>query len=168
MEAALKALLWIAGSGVAVLAAFFLLQERLLYLPQRASVEELMAAAPAALRAWPSAFGGTARLALIAVGGIVVLIPFTAWEALAWLPTRWSWQAVGLVLAAALLPGAAAYGAYAYMQRVLGAARVGVVLYLGPLYSALIGWLVLGERIEPFHGVGALLLLPGIWLSTRR
>lgn len=120
------------------------------------------------LRAWPSAFGGTARLALIAAGGIVVLIPFTAWEALAWLPTRWSWQAVGLVLAAALLPGAAAYGAYAYMQRVLGAARVGVVLYLGPLYSALIGWLVLGERIEPFHGVGALLLLPGIWLSTRR
>lgn len=120
------------------------------------------------LRAWPSAFGGTARLALIACGGIVVLIPFTVWEALAWLPTRLSWSAVALVLAAALLPGAAAYGAYAHMQRVLGAARVGVVLYLGPVYSALIGWLVLGERIEAYHGVGALLVLPGIWLSTRR
>jgi drug/metabolite transporter (DMT)-like permease len=120
------------------------------------------------LRAWPSAFGGTARLTLIAAGGIVVLIPFTVWEALAWLPTQFSWRAVGLALAAALLPGAAAYGAYGYMQRVLGAARVGVVLYLGPVYSALIGWLVLGERIEWFHGVGALLVLPGIWLSTRR
>lgn len=120
------------------------------------------------LRAWPSAFGATARLALIACGGIAVLVPFTIWEALAWIPTRPSWAALGLVLAAALLPGAAAYGAYGYMQRVLGAARVGVVLYLGPLYSALIGWLVLDERIEAFHGVGALLLLPGIWLSTRR
>ncbi|NRF67061.1 DMT family transporter [Aquincola sp. S2] len=120
------------------------------------------------LRAWPSAFGATARLALIAAGGLVVLLPFTLWEALAWLPTRPSWQAAGLVLAAALLPGAAAYGAYAHMQRVLGAARVGVVLYLGPLYSALIGWSVLDERIEPFHGLGALLILPGIWLSTRR
>ena len=56
----------------------------------------------------------------------------------------------------------------AFMQRVLGAARVGVVLYLAPLYSAAIGWAVLGERIEWFHAVGALLILPGIWLSTQR
>ncbi|WP_395699587.1 DMT family transporter [Aquabacterium sp.] len=120
------------------------------------------------LRAWPSAFGATARLALIACGGIVVLLPFTVLEAVLWLPTAWSWQALGLVLAAALLPGAAAYAAYSVMQRVLGAARVGLVLYLGPLYSALIGWLVLGEPIEAFHGIGALLILPGIWLATRR
>lgn len=120
------------------------------------------------LRAWPSAYGPTARLTLTACGGIVVLVPFTAWEALAWLPTAWSWRAAGLVLLAALLPGAAAYAAYSVMQRVLGAARVGVVLYLGPLYSAAIGWAVLGERIELYHGIGALMILPGIWLSTRR
>ena len=120
------------------------------------------------LRAWPSAFGALARLTLIACGGVLVLIPFTLWEAVYWLPSTLSWQSAGLVLAAALLPGAAAYGAYSFMQRVLGAARVGVALYLGPLYSAAIGWAVLGERIEPFHAVGALLILPGIWLSTRR
>jgi drug/metabolite transporter (DMT)-like permease len=120
------------------------------------------------LRAWPSAFGAVARLTLIACGGIVVLIPFTLWEAWAWLPTEPSWRAAGLVLAAALLPGAGAYWAYSTMQRVLGAARVGVVLYLGPIYSAAVGWAVLGERIEPFHAVGAALILPGIWLSTRR
>ena len=50
----------------------------------------------------------------------------------------------------------------------VGAARVAMVLYLGPLYSAAIGWAVLGERIEWFHAVGALLILPGIWLSTQR
>jgi drug/metabolite transporter (DMT)-like permease len=54
------------------------------------------------------------------------------------------------------------------MQRVLGAARVGLVLYLGPLYAALIGWMVLGESIEAFHLVGAALILPGIWLAARR
>ncbi len=43
-----------------------------------------------------------------------------------------------------------------------------MVLYLGPLYSAAIASAVLGERIEWFHGIGALLILPGIWLSTRR
>jgi drug/metabolite transporter (DMT)-like permease len=120
------------------------------------------------LRAWPSAFGSLARLTLIACGGVLVLIPFTVWEALFWLPSTLSWQSAGLVLAAAALPGAAAYGAYSYMQRVLGAARVAAVLYLGPLYSAAVGWAVLGERIQMFHAVGALLILPGIWLSTRR
>jgi len=120
------------------------------------------------LRAWPSAFGALARLTLIACGGVLVLIPFTVLEALYWLPSTLSWKSAGLVLAAAVLPGAAAYGAYSFMQRVLGAARVAVVLYLGPLYSAAIGWAVLGERIEWFHAVGALLILPGIWLSTRR
>ena len=120
------------------------------------------------LRAWPSAFGSLARLTLIACAGIVVLIPFSIAEALLWLPSELSWKSAGLVLAAALLPGAGAYGAYSIMQRVLGAARVGVVLYLGPLYSAAIAWAVLGERVEVFHAVGALLILPGIWLSTRR
>ena len=120
------------------------------------------------LRAWPSAFGPVARLTLTAIGGIVVLIPFTIWEALAWWPTELSGRSLALVLAAALIPGAGAYGAYSIMQRTLGAARVGVVLYLGPLYSAVIGWWVLGEAIEGFHAVGALLILPGIWLSTRR
>ncbi|HEX6363655.1 MAG TPA: DMT family transporter [Albitalea sp.] len=120
------------------------------------------------LRAWPSAFGAVARLTLIACGGIVVLVPFAAWEALAWLPSTLSRRSVGLVLAAALIPGAGAYAAYSFMQRTLGAARVGMVLYLAPLYSAVVGWLVLGERIQPFHAVGAALILPGIWLSTRR
>ncbi len=120
------------------------------------------------LRAWPSAFGALARLTLIAGGGVIVLLPFTLWEALYWLPSTLSWRSAGLVLAAALLPGAAAYAAYSFMQRVLGAARVGMVLYLGPIYSAGIAWLVLGEHIEPFHFVGALSILAGIWLSTRR
>ncbi len=120
------------------------------------------------LRAWPSAFGSLARLTLIATGGVLVLIPFTVIEAIYWWPSTLSWQSVGLVLAAALLPGAAAYGAYSFMQRVLGAARVATVLYLGPLYAAVTAWLVLGEPITAVHFVGAALILPGIWLSTTR
>jgi drug/metabolite transporter (DMT)-like permease len=119
------------------------------------------------LRAWRSRFEPLARLTLIAVAGIVVLLPFTVWEAIAWWPTEWSWRSLALVVAAALLPGAGAYAAYSIMQRELGAARVGVVMYLGPLYSAVLAWAVLGERIEGFHLVGACLILPGIYLSTR-
>jgi drug/metabolite transporter (DMT)-like permease len=120
------------------------------------------------LRAWPSAFGALARLTLIAAAGILVLLPFTVIEAVAWWPSEWSWRSLALIVAAALLPGAAAYGAYSIMQRELGAARVGVVMYLGPLYSAVLAWLVLGEPIEGFHLVGGALILPGIYLSTAK
>ncbi|HET9976015.1 MAG TPA: DMT family transporter [Burkholderiaceae bacterium] len=120
------------------------------------------------LRAWPSAFGALARLTLIAVGGVIVLLPFTVVEALYWWGSTLSWKSAGLVLASALLPGAAAYGAYSFMQRVLGSARAGMVLYLGPIYAAAAAWLFLGEHIEAHHLVGAALILPGIWLSTRR
>jgi drug/metabolite transporter (DMT)-like permease len=120
------------------------------------------------LRHWTSKFSPVARLTLIACGGIAVLIPFTLWEAVFWLPIQASWAAAGLIVAAALIPGAGAYAAYSTMQRVLGAARVSAVLYLAPVYSAAIAWLVLGERVQWFHGVGALLILPGIWLSSRR
>jgi drug/metabolite transporter (DMT)-like permease len=119
------------------------------------------------LRAWPSPFGAVARTTLIALGGVLVLIPFTILEAVLWLPTQFSWQAVGLVVATALFPGAGAYAAFVFMQRVLGAARVSTVLYLGPLYSAVVAYLALGEQIHAFHGVGALLILPGIWLTSR-
>jgi drug/metabolite transporter (DMT)-like permease len=119
------------------------------------------------LRAWRSRFGPLARLTLIAWAGVVVLLPFTVWEALAWWPSELSWRSLALIVAAALLPGAGAYAAYSIMQRELGAARVGVVMYLGPLYSAVLAWAVLGERIEGFHLVGGCLILPGIYLSTR-
>jgi drug/metabolite transporter (DMT)-like permease len=120
------------------------------------------------LRAWPSAFGPLARLTLIACGGVIVLLPFTVIEAVWWWPSTLSWKSAALVLASALIPGAAAYGAYSHMQRVLGAARVGLVLYLGPLYAAVAAWLVLGESIERFHFAGAVLVLAGIGLATRR
>jgi drug/metabolite transporter (DMT)-like permease len=120
------------------------------------------------LKAWPSAFGALARLTLIACGGVLVLAPLALAEALWWWPSTLSWTSAALALAAALLPGAAAYAAYSFMQRVLGAARVGVVLYLSPLYAAVIARFALGEPIEAFHLVGAAMILPGIWLSTRR
>ena len=119
------------------------------------------------LKAWPSPFGPAARLTLIMAGGLVVLAPLTLVEALLFMPTQVSWTSFGYVLAVALFPGLGAYLAYSFMQRELGAARVGVVLYLGPIYAAATAWLVLGEPVRDFHWVGAALILPGIYLSTR-
>jgi drug/metabolite transporter (DMT)-like permease len=72
-----------------------------------------------------------------------------------------------LVLAAAVVPGAAAYLAYATLQKTLGAARTGLTLYMGPLYAAVAAYVVLGESIEGYHAMGAAIILPGIYLASR-
>ena len=120
------------------------------------------------LRRWPSPLGDGARLGVISLAGVAVLLPFAAWEAAVSPVPAFSRAGFELALAAALLPGFAAYLAYSVMLRELGAARVSVVLYLGPLYAAVMAWLVLGEPVHGYHAVGMALVLPGIYLVNRR
>jgi drug/metabolite transporter (DMT)-like permease len=119
------------------------------------------------LKVWRSALGNIACLALSCWAGVLILGPLALVEAFAFQPTEVSWQTLGYMLVVALLPGVAAYLSYAFVQRELGAARAGVVLYLGPLYTAFLAWAVLGEAVHGFHFVGAALILPGIFLATR-
>jgi drug/metabolite transporter (DMT)-like permease len=121
------------------------------------------------MKKWPSDFSPMARLVLTALGGCIVLLPFTVIEAYSGLPltqTLWSWKSLALIAASGLLPGALAYWAYSAAQKALGAARTAMALYMGPLYGALLGWAVLGERIMGFHAVGAALILPGLYLAS--
>ncbi len=116
---------------------------------------------------WPSPLGSTARLAAICVGGVAVLLPFAVWELGRPRPDPWTWHALWLVVAAALLPGLAAYWIYGWAQKILGASRVAVMLYLSPLYAAVAAWGLLGEALGWHHAVGAALILPGVFLVTR-
>ena len=123
------------------------------------------------LRRWPSVLSPLARLALVIAGGLVVMAPFTLavpGHHNALNATALSLQALGLVVAAALVPGVVSYGAYSFLQRELGAGRTAVLLYLAPVYGGLGAWLALGEQPGWHHLMGALLILPGIWLANRR
>lgn len=139
-----------AGDGWAVLAAFSWVAYSVL------------------LKRWPSALGPAERLSAIVAGGLVVLLPFTLAEGLAGAWPPFGWKAVGLMAVAAVLPGALSYTAHSYLQRELGASRTALMLYLSPVYSALLAWGLLGERPAWYHAAGALLILPSIALATRR
>jgi drug/metabolite transporter (DMT)-like permease len=117
---------------------------------------------------WPSTLGSTARLAAICMGGVVLLVPCAAWEWLQPTTPAFGWAAVGMVVTAAVAPGLVAYWIYGWAQKVLGASRVAVTLYLGPLYAALVAYAVLGEPMGWHHVAGAALILPGVyWVSKR-
>lgn len=115
---------------------------------------------------WPSHLSSTARLAAICIGGVAMLLPFALWEAGQPHLTVWGLQSLWLVLIAAVMPGLGAYWIYGWAQKMLGASRVAVTLYLGPLYAALAGWAVLGELPGWHHLAGAAFILPGVFLVT--
>ena len=117
---------------------------------------------------WVSPLGATARLAAICMGGALVLLPFAVWEWQQADTPAWSAKAVWLVMVAGLVPGIGAYWAYGFCQKVLGASRVATSLYLSPLYGGMAAWLVLSESMGWHHAVGAALILPGIYLASRK
>ena len=123
------------------------------------------------LKKWQTQLSQLARLVLIIAGGVLILLPLAALEAWSGLPltqTTWSAQTLLIMAAAGILPGAGAYLAFSTLQKHLGAARAGLTLYLGPLYAAVAGWAVLGEPFELYHMMGAAVILPGIYLASRK
>jgi drug/metabolite transporter (DMT)-like permease len=120
------------------------------------------------LKRWPSRLGPAERLVVIIAGGLVVLLPFTALE-WALMPRHpLTGQAIGLIVLAAVLPGVLSYSAFSFMQRELGASRTALMLYLAPVYGAAGAWWMLGEVPGWHHAIGGALILPSIWLATRK
>jgi len=146
---ALETVRWVAGDGwilaaMVSWAAYALLQKK-----------------------WPSPLGATARLALICAGGVAMLLPFAVVEFFSPETPVWTSRASLLVITAALVPGIGAYWLYGWSQKVIGASRVAVTLYLTPLYAAVAAWGTLGEPLGWHHLMGAALIFPGVYLVTR-
>ena len=132
--------LWILAAAVAW-AAYALLQKR-----------------------WVSPFSATAQLAAICMGGVAVLLPFAIWELGQAGSPALGQDALIMIVVVALFPGVGAYWIYGWTQKMLGASRVAMTLYLGPLYTAVIAWWLLAEPLGLHHLVGGTLILSGVAL----
>lgn len=119
------------------------------------------------LKRWSSAFDATERLTAAIGAGALILLPITIVEAAIVGPPVLDWRTIAVWLVLAIVPGVAAYGAFSFTLRELGAGRTAIYMYLGPLYTAGLAWLALAERPSWYHVAGAALILPGIFLATR-
>lgn len=120
------------------------------------------------LRHRPSEMGLSTRFAAIAIAGILVLAPFTVWEAAQGHTPVWGWELLGWVALLAVVASFGAYQLHAFVQKTLGAGRTSLLMYLIPVYNAGLAWLLLDERPETYHWIGAALVLPGLMLATAR
>lgn len=120
------------------------------------------------LRHRPADMPAFARFAGICAGGVVTMLPFYGLEMAMGQVAPLTERTVATLVFLALLPGLASYLVYGRLVGVFGPDRAGMTLYLVPLYNAVLAALFLGEQPQPYHLAGAALVLPGIWLATRR
>lgn len=67
----------------------------------------------------------------------------------------------------ALLASLLAYLLWNHGLKVLGAARASLFSYLMPLFAAVFGWLLLGERLAFYHWLGGGMIFLGLLLASR-
>ena len=120
-----------------------------------------------ALRWRPAGLHVMSFLLVIAVIGDLCVLPFWIGElALGHVP-RWSWQFLAAMLAVALFSSVLAYLFWNRGVAEVGANVAGLFVHLMPVFGVMLAWLFLGERMEAFHAAGIVLILAGIWITSR-
>jgi drug/metabolite transporter (DMT)-like permease len=120
------------------------------------------------LRWRPAGLSLLSFLLVIAVIGDLAILPLYVAETLFVRPMVWTPRAFAAIAAVALFSSVLAYIFWNRGVEAVGANVAGLFVHLMPVFGVVLAWLLLGERLEPFHVVGIVLILTGIWLTSRR
>ncbi len=107
------------------------------------------------------------RFVAIASCGVLCMLPFLIWEAQSE-PTTLNARTLGIMAFLAVVASCFAYLSYTYIQKSLGSARTGLLMYLIPVYNSGLAVALLGEELAAFHLAGGGLVLLGLLLSSWR
>jgi drug/metabolite transporter (DMT)-like permease len=99
--------------------------------------------------------------------GLLMLAPFYAWEL--WQGARFepSLSNLAAIGYTALFASVLGYQLWNIGLRELGAARTAMSNYLMPVFTAILGWVLLGESLQTYHWVGGALIVSGLLLAGR-
>jgi drug/metabolite transporter (DMT)-like permease len=103
-------------------------------------------------------------LVVLLAAAAIIALPFYAWEMLH--DERSALKTVGLLgLAYVAIPGGALmYYLFNWSVEKLGTSKAGMLLYLQPIFIAVLAYIFLGERLYLYHVIGAGFILAGVLL----
>jgi len=116
---------------------------------------------------WKSKFDLLTRFGLMAIAGVICLLPMYYIEETFFYTTSFNKDFVFWTVIAAIFPGIIAFLMYSKLQKFVGASITGLVVYLMPIYSALYGYFLFNEKLQSFHWFGGLFVLTGIILANK-
>jgi drug/metabolite transporter (DMT)-like permease len=117
------------------------------------------------LRRFPVPVAPFTLLTCHIVLGVVVALPFFLWERSTGLVLDMSPHNLGVVAYTVVFASLAAYYFWIGGVAAVGAATAGQFTYLIPLFTAILGVLLLGEEFRWFHALGGGLIFGGIALA---
>lgn len=109
-----------------------------------------------------------ARISLFAAAGAFCSLPLAIREMWTMPAQVFNTKVLAASLFAGLVPGLIAYAGFAWLGGKFGSVRTSLVLYVGPVASALLSWAILGEPPTAILFLGGLLILGGVWASLRK
>lgn len=106
-------------------------------------------------------------LTVITAIGLVVLLPFWAWEWLSGNTAQWHTASLLGVAYVGVFPGFLGYVFYNAGVASVGPARGSLFIHLMPVFATALATVFLGETPRPYHALGIALVLGGVMLVTR-
>jgi drug/metabolite transporter (DMT)-like permease len=100
--------------------------------------------------------------------GVPLILPFYLYELAQGAHFELSADNLAAIGYTAVFASLVAYLAWNHAVRVIGAAKAALSNYLMPVFTAVLGWLLLGEGLQGYHWLGALLIFAGLLLGTQR
>jgi drug/metabolite transporter (DMT)-like permease len=118
------------------------------------------------LKRRPPELGGVEFLFVIALGGMILLAPFTWLEALR-SPLHWPGPAAAAgVIYVALFASVGAFICWNRGVAIVGANTAGFTLHLLPAFGSILAMIFIGERFHLFHAAGIVTILVGVIVAT--
>lgn len=122
------------------------------------------------LRRWASYLLPIPPLALLGVLmllGVPLILPFYLYELAQGAHFNLTAENLAAISYTAIFASLLAYLAWNHAIRILGAAKAALSNYLMPVFTAILGWLLLGEGLQNYHWLGAALIFAGLLLGTQ-
>lgn len=118
------------------------------------------------LRRWMLPVPGLTQLSAMLLCGVPLLLPFYIWEFTQVGAMPLSLHTAGAIAYTAIVASLVAYLAWNNGVKVLGPATASLFSYLMPVFTALLGVLLLGEVLRWYHVLGGTLTFLGLLLAT--
>jgi drug/metabolite transporter (DMT)-like permease len=100
--------------------------------------------------------------------GAACLIPFLIWELFARPVMALDAKNLLSVVYVAVFPSTVAYLCFNRGVQLIGANRAAPFFHVVPVFGAVMAFVFLGERPQPFHFIGFALVLTGVYAASRR
>ena len=102
------------------------------------------------------------------IAGTAAILPFWIWDLMSGAVVPICWEMAAAVGYVATLPSIVAFLAWTRCVELIGPTQTGLSIHLMPVLAASLAWVALGEPLQGFHAVGAVLVFTGIGITLVR